>query len=134
MKDYESLKLDYTKTQKTYEEFDGTYKQLRKTYMDEQAGIIAETLEDGVPCPVCGSIEHPKPASKSEVAPSKQELDTAEEKAKEWEQKVSSVNASCAKAKADYENTLKQIEEKYKKLTKASADQDLVQFCSSGTA
>ena len=124
----EGLQSEYKSTAKTWEELDASYKTLRKTYMDEQAGIIAETLEDDVPCPVCGSLEHPKPASKSEVAPSKEELDAAEEKAKEWEQKVSSVNASCAKAKADYENTLKQIEEKYKKLTKASADQDLAQL------
>ena len=125
---FENLQSEYKTTAKTWEELDASYKTLRKTYMDEQAGIIAETLQDGVPCPVCGSLEHPKPASKSEVAPSKEELDAAEEKAKEWEQKVSSVNASCAKAKADYENTLKQIEEKYKKLTKASADKDLEQL------
>ena len=124
----ENLQSEYKSAQKTWEELDASYKTLRKTYMDEQAGIIAQTLQDGVPCPVCGSLEHPKPAAKSQKAPTKEELDDAEEKVKEWEQKVSSVNAACAKAKADYENTLKNIEEKYKKLTKGEAEQDLLKL------
>lgn len=35
------------------------YDQLEETYMRNQAGIIASKLEEGKPCPVCGSIEHP---------------------------------------------------------------------------
>lgn len=51
------------------------YQRLFKLYFDEQAGIIAESLSDGVPCPVCGSVSHPMPAVKSESAPTKEELD-----------------------------------------------------------
>lgn len=51
------------------------YQRLFKLYFDEQAGIIAESLSEGVACPVCGSTAHPKPAVKSDVAPTKEELD-----------------------------------------------------------
>ena len=50
------------------------YEQANMAFLNEQAGIIAETLEDSKPCPVCGSKDHPSPAKKSEGAPSETEL------------------------------------------------------------
>ncbi|GGG57326.1 nuclease SbcCD subunit C [Kocuria dechangensis] len=36
--------------------------QLQQRRFEEAAGLLAAELEDGVPCPVCGSAEHPAPA------------------------------------------------------------------------
>ncbi|OHD21566.1 MAG: hypothetical protein A2Y38_02400 [Spirochaetes bacterium GWB1_59_5] len=43
------------------------------------AGRLAERLEPGLPCPVCGSLEHPAPANKTpaEIHPAGETLDTA---------------------------------------------------------
>ena len=35
---------------------------MRQQFYLAQAGILADQLVDGMPCPVCGSIEHPQPA------------------------------------------------------------------------
>ena len=43
----------------------------------EQAGILAETLKEGMPCPVCGSIDHPHLAAKSHNAPTQKEVEDA---------------------------------------------------------
>ena len=52
-----------------------TYDRLHQAYLDEQAGVLAQTLTDGEPCPVCGSTVHPRPAAISAAAPTKAELE-----------------------------------------------------------
>ena len=44
---------------------DAAYRALEEAFLLNQAGIIAQGLEVGSPCPVCGSAEHPAPAELS---------------------------------------------------------------------
>ena len=124
-KKFKKLQNDYIEAQKAAEKADSAYKNLRRIYMDEQAGIIAQTLEEGCPCPVCGSVEHPKPAQMSQGAPSKEELDAAEVQAKDLEKNAFDINTNCSAAKAKYENALQSVKENYKKLTSKEACDDL---------
>ena len=50
------------------------YETKNKAFLNEQAGIIAATLSDGEPCPVCGSTVHPQMATLSEDAPTEAEV------------------------------------------------------------
>ncbi len=43
-----------------------------------EASRLAESLEDGKPCAVCGSLEHPKPARKTEDGPTKETIEFLE--------------------------------------------------------
>ncbi len=52
-------------------------------FIAEQAGIIASSLIEGVPCPVCGSIHHPNKAVMSQNAPTEQELKTLKQNLEE---------------------------------------------------
>ena len=128
LKEFEDLQKAYMAAQKSYEDFDSNYKHLRKIYMDEQAGIIARDLQNGLPCPVCGSLEHPKPAVMSEGAPSKEELDKAEKEDKVLEKNASSANIECATGKTNYENKLKLVKESYLKLTKDDSVSELLEL------
>ncbi|NLV58920.1 MAG: SMC family ATPase [Clostridiales bacterium] len=53
------------------------YQQMNRAFLDGQAGILAQTLSPGMPCPVCGSKEHPAPASPSAQAPTQAGLENA---------------------------------------------------------
>ncbi|MDY3015035.1 MAG: SMC family ATPase [Evtepia sp.] len=66
------------------------YLQWERAFLDGQAGYLASFLEEGEPCPVCGSVHHPQPAvlqeevlSRQELERRKQEVETAEEAARE---------------------------------------------------
>lgn len=47
-------------------------------WMAGQAARLASDLEDGIPCPVCGSESHPTPAQAAESIPTDQQVSRAE--------------------------------------------------------
>mgnify|MGYP001187283806 CR=1 FL=1 len=53
--------------------------EVESAFLAEQAGILASKLEDGVACPVCGSLEHPQKAVLSQSAPTEKEWQMAKE-------------------------------------------------------
>lgn len=63
------------------QQYDKKYKLLLKG----QAGILAEHLEEGTPCPVCGSTHHPKPAERFGNAVSEEDVERAKQKKKQLE-------------------------------------------------
>ncbi len=81
-REHDDLAAKYRDTQNEYRacrkknlNAEDAYQKANRAYLDEQAGILAETLKEGVPCPVCGAVEHPKPARKSDGAPDKEMLE-----------------------------------------------------------
>ncbi|MBR5682194.1 MAG: AAA family ATPase [Ruminococcus sp.] len=79
------------------------YERGYRAFLDDRAGVLADSLKDGEPCPVCGSTQHPSPAKKQVGAPTEKELEAMKselEKARRAAEK-NSTEASSMKAKAD---------------------------------
>ena len=53
------------------------FARMNRAFLDEQAGVLAATLKEGEPCPVCGARSHPHPAALSGRAPTEAELEAA---------------------------------------------------------
>lgn len=60
-------------------EAEAAFLKIRQDYYLGQSALLARELEDGKPCPVCGSTEHPLPA-RSDTAPvTREALEAAEQ-------------------------------------------------------
>lgn len=78
--DYLEKKAFLLKIKNKYNRLSSDYNLMYNKFIDSQAGIIAKDLKDNCPCPVCGSLDHPNPASLDSEYISKDELDLIKEK------------------------------------------------------
>ena len=97
---YERLKLRYQKAAKQAEDRQNAYQRMNRAFLDGQAGILAETLREGAPCPVCGSLTHPAPAGKPDAVPTKEALDEAKNAAETAAGEMAQASEKAAGGKA----------------------------------
>lgn len=94
--DWKKSKKQLEECQKKYEEAKGTaqranalFLEIEQSFLDNQAGILAGKLEEGKPCPVCGSCHHPRPSLiwEGQVC-SQEQMTSAREEAEQAREKV----------------------------------------------
>lgn len=86
------------------------YAALNKAFLDGQAGILASSLKEGMPCPVCGSLSHPAPAACEASTPSQSEIDAAEAERARGEQAAANAAAEAATARALHADRARAVE------------------------
>ena len=72
------------------------YEAKNRAFLDEQAGIIASTLTQGLPCPVCGSTSHPCPAIAPRNAPTEAEVERARRTASQAQKQATDASAAAS--------------------------------------
>lgn len=76
---------------------------MQRAFLDAQAGILAGSLQAGIPCPVCGSVEHPCPAVLSEHAPTEEQVKCAKTAYDDAQAAASAASETAAAQKAKVE-------------------------------
>lgn len=95
---------------------------LNRRFLGEQAGILAEQLEDGCACPVCGSTVHPNPARTSADAPTQADVEAAQKALTEASKLASEASSAYSSQKAKVDGAQENVETKRRSL---SGKQDL---------
>ncbi len=112
-KQRDAVKAEYILISTHAEQMQTTLNKLNKAFLDDRAGVLAETLSDGSPCPVCGSCHHPNPAKKALRAPTEEELNQAAEISEK-------TMAQAMEKSADAERLIGKCDEKYSAIRKLS--------------
>ena len=115
-KDLKDAQEDYLKAQDKADAMKNHAENMRRVFNNEQAGILAETLEENMPCPVCGSLEHPKKAVLTENAPSKKQVEKAEDDSKEALEKANKKSIKAGQIKGKYDANFTEINKKKESL------------------
>lgn len=111
-----------------------SFQQANDAFIAEQAGILAETLQENMPCPVCGSTTHPHKAKLSESAVTQQQVNQAKkiwqkeeeeerlcsEKVTRLRDELETMKQEQAAKKSSVENRKEQYEQLRKKLSFAT--------------
>ena len=74
------------------------YDDAQISYFANQAGLLALRLTKGEPCPVCGSLEHPRPASHSDKLVTEEEINQYKMKVDQAEKEYQITSKACADA------------------------------------
>lgn len=88
------------------------YHGMEQRFLDAQAGMLAQGLEEGQLCPVCGSLHHPKLAAIPDAVPNKEDLDKEKELLAASEaraQRLSAEAGHLAKRLAEQEEAVREL-------------------------
>lgn len=99
-----------------YGTLENEYNQIYIAFFNEQAGIIADELKDGEPCPVCGSTSHPNLARKSENAPSQADVESAQNLVKKAQEKADKARDTASALKSRFDEISANVKSAAKKL------------------
>ena len=73
-KEAERKKKGYLTASQKRTEIKEILNKMEQAYLDAQAGVLAVDLQDGMPCPVCGSVHHPKLTQIPNEVPTEEQL------------------------------------------------------------
>ncbi len=116
------------KAQAAQEDYTGK----NQAFLDEQAGVLAQQLAEGQPCPVCGSLTHPAPAQLSQGAPTEEELNRVKQAWETAQQTASTWSVEAGKARTALEEREQRLRSQMAHvLPEQGADQPLDQVAQS---
>ncbi|MCR5490783.1 MAG: SMC family ATPase [Bacilli bacterium] len=127
---FASEKACLERAQKKYKEWERSY----SLFLHSQAGILAEGLEEGAPCPVCGSTSHPHLATMQEGAPSQAKIEELSKEKDRAESERSAAESNRKVAQSKLESALSALSARYQEVAGESAPSEGIQGAISAKA
>ena len=112
----ETAQRAFLSAQREADEADSAFDMKNRAFLSEQAGILAQVLAPGQPCPVCGSTEHPNPAKLSHEAPTEAQLKQARQNAEMKRKAAEAASQKAGRLRGKLEASEKGILERGEKL------------------
>ena len=106
----EQTKKNWEQTSLSASESAKHYEHMYEAFLKEQAGILAENLSAGCPCPVCGSTVHPDPAKLSDHAVTELEVEQAKKTRATAEEKRDLAHAAFETEKTEKQKLAQAVE------------------------
>lgn len=106
----EQTKKNWEQTSLSASESAKHYEHMYEAFLKEQAGILAENLSAGCPCPVCGSTVHPDPAKLSDHAVTELEVEQAKKTRAAAEEKRDMAYAAFETEKTEKQKLAQAVE------------------------
>ena len=132
IEDYKRIYFERQRDLKSYKESYAAYEQANADYttayrhfLAGQAGILAEQLRAGEPCPVCGSLNHPKIAARAAGTPSEAALQALETAQKDCQQAAEQAAKRHSASQERLAGQEKKLTERAEELFPGVAFQDL---------
>lgn len=105
----EAAQRAYRHAAQQADEAEQAHQRQTRAFLDAQAGILAQTLQPGLPCPVCGSPHHPAPAVPPQDAPTEAALDQLRAAAETARKKAAETSLAAGKLRATVEEQAAQL-------------------------
>lgn len=125
-KDYRIMQAAYLDKEKLRNEKRKNYEEADIAYKRAAVGVVAKMVQEGKPCPVCGSLTHPQIATLSEEIPDEQKLQKLKKEAEESEKILAEWFGKITSAATETEGVKNQIKEITDAIEKARKKEQIV--------
>ena len=115
-KELKEVQENYQAAKEKWEQAKAVADQAERDYLDAQAGILAENLTEGKPCPVCGSVHHPAKAVRPAQAPTPAEWNRLREAEKTEREKTETLSRKSGELKISLDHFRENVRNGLKKL------------------
>ncbi|MFA6829811.1 MAG: SMC family ATPase [Bacilli bacterium] len=131
-KEYSLALNELSLNQKTYSDSfrkftlaNDEYNHANEIFLNDQAGILALTLKENIPCPVCGSLTHPSPCHLEKTSNySKNDIDSLKATMEDKRVKAEADSSKAMVSKETVKNILNSLKSDYESLTSLVFDLD----------